>query len=194
VLQHEDILGSEGIVPSFLTSALDRGERSVSHPGRFTSRERLPGANWIEDWVGPRAWLNAPSRNVWNMTPDLRGYAGQCKLGSLALRPLSHARLVYLPFPSDMILYRLWPAICSPFSTDPSPLHCIDFPCGPLSLSSCSYIASCFRLVAQSAASCSHWFLARRFFCPENGGDTFLRNVGSHKIYTRAHLRRRHSS
>jgi hypothetical protein len=38
------------------------------------------------------------------------------------------------------------------------------------------------------------WFLARGFFYPEDGGDTFLRNVGSHKIYTASHPRRRHSS
>jgi hypothetical protein len=32
-------------------------------------------------------------------------------------------------------------------------------------------------------------------FYPEDGGDTFLRNVGSiHKIYTAPHPRRRHSS
>jgi hypothetical protein len=31
-------------------------------------------------------------------------------------------------------------------------------------------------------------------FYPEDGGDTFLRNVGSHKIYTTPHPRRRHSS
>jgi hypothetical protein len=30
--------------------------------------------------------------------------------------------------------------------------------------------------------TCSGWFLARGSFCPEDGGDTFLRNVGSHKI------------
>jgi hypothetical protein len=35
----------------------------------------------------------------------------------------------------------------------------------------------------QVAADCS---LARRFFNPEDGGDTFLRNVGSHKIHTAA--------
>jgi hypothetical protein len=35
------------------------------------------------------------------------------------------------------------------------------------------------------ATTCSLWFLARGFFCPEGGGDTFLRCVGSHKIYTR---------
>jgi hypothetical protein len=45
-----------------------------------------------------------------------------------------------------------------------------------------------------AAATCSRWFLARGFFYPEDGGDTFLRNVGSHKIYTTPHPRRRHSS
>jgi hypothetical protein len=38
------------------------------------------------------------------------------------------------------------------------------------------------------AATCSCWFLARGFFYPEDGGDTFLRNVCSHKIYTRRHI------
>jgi hypothetical protein len=32
-------------------------------------------------------------------------------------------------------------------------------------------------------ASCSRWFLARGFFYPKDGGDTFLRNVGPYKIY-----------
>jgi hypothetical protein len=36
--------------------------------------------------------------------------------------------------------------------------------------------------------------LARGFLYPEDRGDTFLRNVGSHKIYTAPHPRRRHSS
>jgi hypothetical protein len=45
-------------------------------------------------------------------------------------------------------------------------------------------LAGCFRLVAQSAATYSSWFLASGFFYPDDGGDTFLRNVGSHKIYT----------
>jgi hypothetical protein len=45
-----------------------------------------------------------------------------------------------------------------------------------------------------SAATCSRWLLACGFFFPEDGGDTFLRNVGSHKIYTAPHPRRRHSS
>jgi hypothetical protein len=45
-----------------------------------------------------------------------------------------------------------------------------------------------------AAATCSRWFLARGFFYPEDGGDTFLRNVGSHMIYTAPHPRRRNSS
>jgi hypothetical protein len=33
------------------------------------------------------------------------------------------------------------------------------------------------------AATCSRWFLARGFFYPEDGGETFLRNVGSHNLH-----------
>jgi hypothetical protein len=36
--------------------------------------------------------------------------------------------------------------------------------------------------------------LAREFFYPEDAGDTFFQNVGSHKIYTAPHPRRRQSS
>jgi hypothetical protein len=35
---------------------------------------------------------------------------------------------------------------------------------------------------------------SRKYLEAENGGDTFLRNVGSHKIYTALHPRRRHFS
>jgi hypothetical protein len=40
----------------------------------------------------------------------------------------------------------------------------------------------------------SRWFLARRFFYLQDGSDMFLRNVGSHKIYTAPHPRKGHSS
>jgi hypothetical protein len=36
----------------------------------------------------------------------------------------------------------------------------------------------------------SRWFLARLIFCPEDGGYTFLREVGSHMDYTALYLRR----
>jgi hypothetical protein len=42
-----------------LTSALDGGEWSASHPGGFTPRERTLGAHWIGGWVGLRAGLDA---------------------------------------------------------------------------------------------------------------------------------------
>jgi hypothetical protein len=45
-----------------------------------------------------------------------------------------------------------------------------------------------------AAANCWRWFLARGFFYPKDGGDTFLRNISSHKIYTAPYPRRRHSS
>jgi hypothetical protein len=38
-----------------------------------------------------------------------------------------------------------------------------------------------------AAATCLRRFLAREFFYPEHGNDTFLRNVGSHNIYTAPH-------
>jgi hypothetical protein len=43
----------------FLTLALDGGEWSPSHTGRFEPRERAPGTHLIGGWVGPRAGLEA---------------------------------------------------------------------------------------------------------------------------------------
>jgi hypothetical protein len=42
VLSYEDVWGSGGIAPSFLTSALEKGEWSDSRPGRFIRREKAP--------------------------------------------------------------------------------------------------------------------------------------------------------
>jgi hypothetical protein len=50
--------GSEGIVPHILTSALDEGEWSASHPRCFTPRESVPGTHWTGGWVGPSAILD----------------------------------------------------------------------------------------------------------------------------------------
>jgi hypothetical protein len=46
-LRYEDIWGSGGIAPTFLTSTLDGGELSASHPGRFIPGEIAPGTNRI---------------------------------------------------------------------------------------------------------------------------------------------------
>jgi hypothetical protein len=51
--------GSGSISTHSLTSELDGGEWSASRPGRFTSRERDPGARSIGGWVCPRAVLDA---------------------------------------------------------------------------------------------------------------------------------------
>jgi hypothetical protein len=53
-LCHEDIWESGGIAPPFLTSALDGGEWSTSHPGHFTPRGG-PNTHYVESWVDPSA-------------------------------------------------------------------------------------------------------------------------------------------
>jgi hypothetical protein len=62
-------------------------------------------------------------------------------------------------------------------------------------------IASIFRVEKSASeepawAACTwrRWLLVRGFLYPEDGSNTFLRNVGSHKIYTVPHPRRRRSS
>jgi hypothetical protein len=120
------------------------------------------------------------------MTPDLQGYKAtkvNARSPFLARSYWVNARSVALDFspsptdPLPLVDLPLLPAGMT-FTTHPTPLRSVDFPCGLLSLSLCSYIAGCFRLVAQSAATCSRWFPARGFFYPEDGGDMFLRNVG----------------
>jgi hypothetical protein len=51
-------MGSGGIAPPFLTSALDGDEWSTSLTGRFSPKERDPGTHWIVGWVGPEpVWM-----------------------------------------------------------------------------------------------------------------------------------------
>jgi len=42
---------------AFLTSALNGGEWSASHPSHFTSRKGAPATHSVGGWVGPRAGL-----------------------------------------------------------------------------------------------------------------------------------------
>jgi len=49
--------GAEVLLPT-LTSVLDGGEWSTSHPGRFT-----PSTHCMVDWVGPSAVLDAVSKS-----------------------------------------------------------------------------------------------------------------------------------
>jgi hypothetical protein len=45
-----------------LTSALDGGEWSASHPSSFTSRERTSSTHWTGGWAGPRNGLDTASK------------------------------------------------------------------------------------------------------------------------------------
>jgi hypothetical protein len=57
---HEGVLGEwRYSSTNSLTLALDGGEWSASRLGRCTPRETDPGTNWLGDWVGPRAVLDA---------------------------------------------------------------------------------------------------------------------------------------
>jgi hypothetical protein len=99
-----------------------------------------------------------------NMTPDLQGYAGQCMNGNLALRLLGqslHGRPAS-PHPTQSH------SVSCLLPTGPSlqtlPFSSIDFPCSPLSLPSCSYIAGCY---STGDSVCSH--LLRLRHIPEDG-------------------------
>jgi hypothetical protein len=64
ILCYEDVWGSGGRTPSFLTSALDGGEWSASRPCCFTPGEKAPGTDWIGGWVDTRAGLNAVEKSL----------------------------------------------------------------------------------------------------------------------------------
>jgi hypothetical protein len=56
-LCHEDTQEIGGIVPLFLTSAINGGEWSALCPGHFTPGERCPSACCTGGWLGPRAYI-----------------------------------------------------------------------------------------------------------------------------------------
>jgi hypothetical protein len=55
----------------FLTSVLDGGEWSASHPGRFTPEKRAPDTHLIRGWADPRAGLSDVERNNFLTLPGL---------------------------------------------------------------------------------------------------------------------------
>jgi hypothetical protein len=57
-------MGSGGIAPPFLNSAIVGAEWSASRPDRFIAGERTPGTYWIGGWMGPRADLDAAKRKI----------------------------------------------------------------------------------------------------------------------------------
>jgi hypothetical protein len=52
-----------------LTSALVGGERSASHPGSFTLRERTSGTLWIRGCVGPSVNLDEAEKRKISALP-----------------------------------------------------------------------------------------------------------------------------
>jgi hypothetical protein len=87
-------MGSGGVAPPFLTSALDGGEWSASRPARFTPGERAPGTHWITDWVGPRAGLD---------TAKKREISCPCR-ESNSNRPARSSSLYRLSYPGSVII------------------------------------------------------------------------------------------
>jgi hypothetical protein len=59
MVRHEDVWGSGGINPFFLTSALNGGEWSASLSARFNAGKTAPHIHWIGGWVGLKAGLDA---------------------------------------------------------------------------------------------------------------------------------------
>jgi hypothetical protein len=66
-LCNENIWGSGGIAPPFLTSALDAGELSVSRPCRFTpppSPETIPRYPQEAGWAPEQVWMLYRRKNL----------------------------------------------------------------------------------------------------------------------------------
>jgi hypothetical protein len=70
--------GVDAHIHIFLTSALAKGEWSISRPCRFTLGEISPGIHWIGDWLDLRAGLEDVGNRKFLNLPGLE------------LRPLGH--------------------------------------------------------------------------------------------------------
>jgi hypothetical protein len=101
--RYEGVLGEWSYSSTHsLTSALDRGEWSASHPGRFTPRERAPGTHWIGGWVDPRAFLDAvvkrkipsPRRESNPRTPIVRPIAQCYTEWAITARGVNYSALI----------------------------------------------------------------------------------------------------
>jgi hypothetical protein len=106
-------------------------------------------------------------------------------IASLHILPASRINL----FPQTEPCTQLFVAIGSPTNPCES-----SEPMGtgqhPFLLPSAPYITVIPSQSSFCLATCSRLFLARLIFDPEDGGDTFLRNVGSYTDYTALYPRR----
>jgi len=62
----------EVCIHTLLTLTLHGGERSASHPGRFTPGVRFPGTHWKEGRVGPGARIDAVAKGKKNIIVPAR--------------------------------------------------------------------------------------------------------------------------
>jgi hypothetical protein len=145
--------------------------RNVRQSGRVRATMRLMSVFLFR--INGRSCPNTRKRAMWSRCVD--GYIRPRMFGELFVVESRRVRSAMCG--GSIIDVPLLPAVDLHHRTSLSLLS-VDFPCGLLSLSPCSYIAGFFLLVAQSAATCSRWFTARGFFYPEAGGHAFLRNVG----------------
>jgi hypothetical protein len=81
-------VGERRYSSTILTSVLDGGEWSASHPSRFISSERAPGTHWIGGWVGPRDGLDVVEKRktsspAGNRTPAVQPVAIPTELSRL---------------------------------------------------------------------------------------------------------------
>jgi hypothetical protein len=67
---HEDVLGSEGITPPFLTLALYGDGWPVSRPGPLSPGETEPGARYVRGWMCRCGGLNAVENRKKSLAPD----------------------------------------------------------------------------------------------------------------------------
>jgi hypothetical protein len=97
-------MGSGGIAPPFLISALDGGE--WLRPCRFTQGWRTPDTHWIGGWVDPRAGLDTVEREesctAGNQTQAIQPVPIPCELSRLFMYMWS--RLLFCCLPTHCLI------------------------------------------------------------------------------------------
>jgi hypothetical protein len=90
-------MGSGGIAPSSLTSALNGGEWSALRTGRFTSGETAAGTHCIGGWMGHRADLDVMKKGKIS-----------CPYLGIEPRPHRHAARGQLGILTELFLLQLY--------------------------------------------------------------------------------------
>jgi hypothetical protein len=102
-------MGSGGIIPPFLTSAVGGGEWSGSVPGHFTPGERSPGTHWLGGCVGLRPGLHAVEKRKILSLPAIEPWpSGPCPSAILTelFRLLVNRRFIEKYFKQKLYVIR----------------------------------------------------------------------------------------